>query len=266
MKTRSPTGGAISAGRRTAPASFRRSSLLLFCSLVGCAVPVDESASTREAREARERMVQRQLAGRAITDKAVLSAMRRVPRERFVPLARRRLAHGDHPIPIGHDATISQPYIVALMTQLAQVRPGDRVLDVGTGSGYQAAVLAEMGAEVYSIEVVPELAEEAAGRLHELGYHGVHVRAGDGYRGWPEVAPFTAIIVAAAAPTLPRPLTDQLAPGGRLVIPVGTSIQALQVVEKRPRGDLHTRTVAPVQFVPMVGEVTGSRMDSDRKQ
>lgn len=199
-------------------------------------------------------MVQRQIAGRDITDKAVLAAMRRVPRERFVPLEQRRHAHGDHPIPIGHGATISQPYIVALMTQLAQVRPGDRVLDVGTGSGYQAAVLAEMGAEVYSIEIVPELAREAAPRLHELGYH-VHVRVGDGYRGWPEVAPFAAILVAAAPPTVPRPLTDQLAPGGRLVIPVGTDNQALKVVEKRPRGDLHTRTVTPVRFVPMVGEV-----------
>ncbi len=235
---------------------MRRSKLLLFCSLVTCAAAGDEPASTSEARE---RMVQRQLVGRDITDEAVLSAMRRVPRERFVPPEKRPHAHGDHPLPIGHDATISQPYIVALMTQLAQVRPGDRVLDVGTGSGYQAAVLAEMGAEVYSIEVVPELAREAAARLRELGYHNIHVRAGDGYRGWPEVAPFAAIIVAAAAPTLPRPLTDQLAPGARLVIPVGRSVQTLQVVEKHPRGDLHTRTVAPVQFVPMVGEVESQR-------
>jgi protein-L-isoaspartate(D-aspartate) O-methyltransferase len=235
---------------------MRRSSLLLFCSLVTCAVPVDEPAPTGEARE---RMVQRQLAGRDITDEAVLSAMGRIARERFVPPEQRRHAYEDHPIPIGHDATISQPYIVALMTQLAQVRPGDRVLDVGTGSGYQAAVLAELGAEVYGIEVVPELAEQAAGRLQELGYHGVRVRAGDGYRGRPEVAPFAAIIVAAAAPTVPRPLVDQLAPGGRLVIPVGKDTQELKVIEKRPHGEPHTRTVAPVQFVPMVGEVESQR-------
>jgi protein-L-isoaspartate(D-aspartate) O-methyltransferase len=233
-----------------------RLGLMLLCSLITCAVATDDPDPNGQARQ---RMVQRQLAARDITSSAVLSAMGRVPRERFVPLEVRRLAYRDHPVPIGHDATISQPYIVALMTQLAQVRPGDRVLDVGTGSGYQAAVLAEMGAEVYSIEVVPELAREAAARLRELGYHRVQVRAGDGYRGWPEVAPFAAIIVAAAPPTLPRPLTDQLAPGGRLVIPVGKRVQTLRVVEKRPRGDLHTRSVAPVRFVPMVGEVESQR-------
>lgn len=234
----------------------RRSGFLLLCSLLACAVGMDEPDP---AREARSRMVERQLAGRDITDQAVLSAMRRVPRERFVPPEERRHAYGDHPIPIGHDATISQPYIVALMTQLAQVRPGERVLDVGTGSGYQAALLAEIGAEVYSIEVVPELAEQAAGRLRELGYRKVHVRAGDGYRGWPEVAPFSAIIVAAAAPSVPRPLTDQLAPGGRLVIPVGKYVQDLTVIEKRPSGDLRVEQVLPVRFVPMVGEVEGQR-------
>ncbi|MDC0674341.1 protein-L-isoaspartate(D-aspartate) O-methyltransferase [Nannocystis radixulma] len=227
---------------------MRRSSLLL-CTVVACAAAMDEPT------QARSRMVEQQLAGRDITDEHVLSAMRRVPRERFVPPEDQRFAYGDHPLPIGHGATISQPYIVALMTQLARVQPGDRVLDVGTGSGYQAAVLAEMGAEVYSIEVVTELAEQAASLLEELDYDNVHVRAGDGYRGWPEAAPFAAIIVAAAAPTIPRPLTEQLAVGGRLVIPVGEFVQDLQVLEKRPSGDLHLETVLPVRFVPMVGEV-----------
>lgn len=223
--------------------------LLLSFPLLACAVAMDDPT------EARQRMVDDQLAGRDITDSSVLSAMRRVPRHRFVAPEQRRFAYADHPLPIGHGATISQPYIVALMTQLARVEPGDRVLDVGTGSGYQAAVLAEMGAEVYSVEIVPELAEGAGALLRELGYTGVQVRAGDGYAGWPERAPFDAILVAAAAPTLPRPLTEQLAVGGRLVIPVGRGAQELMVLEKRPHGDLHTEQVLPVRFVPMTGAV-----------
>jgi protein-L-isoaspartate(D-aspartate) O-methyltransferase len=228
-----------------------RSRGLLLCTLVACAAAMEEPT------QARSRMVEQQLVARDITDEAVLAAMRRVPRERFVAPEDVRHAYGDHPLPIGFGATISQPYIVALMTQLARVRPGDRVLDVGTGSGYQAAVLAEMGAEVYGVEVVPELAERAAQVLAELGYTRVHVRAGDGYRGWPEAAPFHAIIVAAAAPTVPRPLLDQLDIGGRLVIPVGGLVQDLEVIEKRPDGRLYREAVIPVRFVPMVGEVEG---------
>ena len=181
--------------------------------------------------------------------------MRRVPRHRFVAPEQRRYAYDDHPLPIGHGATISQPYIVALMTQLARVRPGDRVLDVGTGSGYQAAVLAEVGAEVYSLEIVAPLADAATTLLRELGYTNVHVRASDGYAGWPEHAPFAAIVVAAAPPSLPRPLTEQLAEGGRLVIPVGRGVQDLMVVEKRPGGALHTEQLLSVRFVPMTGAV-----------
>lgn len=206
-------------------------------------------------RDEREHMVDSQLAARDITDEAVLAAMRKVPRHRFAPHAALRSAYGDHPIPIEHGATVSQPYIVALMTQLARVRPGDRVLDVGTGSGYQAAVLAEIGAEVYGIEIVPELAERAAAILAELGYTRAQVRHGDGYAGWPEHAPFDAIIVAAAAPSLPRPLLDQLAPGGRLVIPLGRGMQELTVIERDEQGSLRTYEVAPVRFVPMTGEV-----------
>jgi protein-L-isoaspartate(D-aspartate) O-methyltransferase len=216
--------------------------------LATCAVTMDDTT------EARKRMVDEQVAGRDVTDEAVLSAMRRVPRHKFVGDGAQRLAYADQPIPIGHGATISQPYVVARMTELARVRPGDRVLDVGTGSGYQAAVLAEMGAEVYGIEIVPELAERAAAVLAELGYK-VDVRAGDGYAGWPERAPFHAIIVAAAAPTLPKPLVEQLAPGGRLVIPMGVGIQELMVIEKDPRGGVRTETIFPVRFVPMTGEV-----------
>lgn len=204
--------------------------------------------------EARRRMVDEQLAGRDVTDEAVLSAMRRVPRHRFVGDDMQRQAYADRPLPIGHGATISQPYVVAKMTELARVRPGDRVLDVGTGSGYQAAVLAEMGAEVHGVEIVPDLAERAGRLLAELGYE-VEVRAGDGYAGWPEHAPFDAIIVAAAAPTLPKPLVEQLAPGGRLVIPMGRGVQDLMVIEKDERGGVRIETIFPVQFVPMTGEV-----------
>lgn len=216
--------------------------------LVTCAVTMDDTT------EARKRMVDEQLAGRDVTDPAVLSAMRRVPRHKFVDADAQRLAYADRPIPIGHGATISQPYVVAKMTELARVRAGDRVLDVGTGSGYQAAVLAELGAEVYGVEIVPELAERAAAVLAELGYR-ADIRAGDGYAGWPEHAPFDAIIVAAAAPTLPKPLVEQLAPGGRLVIPMGVGVQDLMVIKKDPRGGVRTETIFPVRFVPMTGEV-----------
>jgi protein-L-isoaspartate(D-aspartate) O-methyltransferase len=184
--------------------------------------------------------------------------MRRVERHRFVPAAARDAAYGDQPLPIGHGQTISQPYIVALMTELARVGPGARVLEVGTGSGYQAAVLSLLAKEVYSIEIVAPLAAEAGLRLAALGYANVEVRAGDGYRGWPDRAPFDAILVTAAPPEIPRPLLDQLAVGGRLVAPVGAEwgVQELVVVERTPAG-LKRRAVAPVRFVPMTGEARG---------
>ena len=205
----------------------------------------------------RDEMVREQLAGRDITDERVLDAMRRVPRHRFVMEGFEGRAYDDSPLPIRQGQTISQPYIVALMTQLAGVKPGDRVLDVGTGSGYQAAVLAEMGAEVSSIEIVPELAEEARARLKELKYDRVEVRAGDGYRGWPERAPFKAIILAAAAPQVPKPLVEQLATGGKLIIPVGPEggLQELLVVTKQADGSVKQEKIASVAFVPMTGEI-----------
>lgn len=202
---------------------------------------------------ARARMVDRQIAGRGIRDAAVLAAMRAVPRHRFVPAAHVADAYADHPLPIGHGVTISQPYIVALMSELARVQPGARVLEIGTGCGYQTAVLLELGAEVYSVEVVPELAERAAATLAGLGRRDVHLRTGDGYLGWPERAPFAAILVAAAAPRVPAPLREQLAPGGRLVIPVGQGVQDLCVIERDEHGALHEQRVLAVQFVPMIG-------------
>lgn len=204
--------------------------------------------------EARRQMVQRDLRGRDITDKRVLEAMGRVARHRFVPKDRQWEAYADRPLPIGHRQTISQPYIVALMTQLAQAKPKSRALDVGTGSGYQAAVLAELCKEVYSIEIVKPLAEQSKKRLAALGYKNVTVRTGDGYRGWPKHAPFEVIIVAAAPDHVPQPLVDQLAPGGRMVIPVGDHWQDLLLIEKRKDGTIRRTSVAPVAFVPMTGE------------
>ena len=203
---------------------------------------------------ARRRMVVSDLRGRDITDRNVLEVMGRVARHQFVPENLQDAAYADSPLPIGHNQTISQPYIVGLMTQLAQPTPGSRVLDVGTGSGYQAAVLAELSGEVYSIEIVEPLADEARHRLAKLGYDNVTVRHGDGYRGWAEKAPFDVIIVAAAPDHVPEPLVEQLAPGGRMVIPVGDLFQELLVIEKDADGNVHRRANIPVRFVPMTGE------------
>jgi protein-L-isoaspartate(D-aspartate) O-methyltransferase len=180
--------------------------------------------------------------------------MRKVPRHLFVPEALAGEAYGDHPLPIGHGQTISQPFVVAFMTEALGLRGGETVLEVGTGSGYQAAVLAEIAARVYTIEIVAPLAEEARERLARLGYRNVEVRAGDGYQGWPEAAPFDAVIVTAAAPRVPEPLKQQLKDGGRLVIPVGEYDQELMVVTRRGTRYDESR-VLPVRFVPMTGKV-----------
>jgi len=201
------------------------------------------------------RMIEEQIIARGVTHGPTLAALRAVPRHRFVPADAQREAYEDHPLPIDHGQTISQPFIVAFMTEAVAVKPGEKVLEIGTGSGYQAAILAAMGAKVFTIEIIPELAERAAATLRELGYDQVRVRAGDGYKGWPEEAPFDAIVVTAAPDTIPPALLEQLAEGGRLVIPVGPQHggQELILVTKT-KGKLHQRNLLPVRFVPFTRE------------
>ena len=203
---------------------------------------------------ARAAMVADQIASRGVKDARVLEAMRTVPRHEFVPLSVRDDAYVDSPLPIGHGQTISQPYIVALMTELARPAPGDRVLEVGTGSGYQAAVLSRLVDRVFSVELVEPLAQSAAASLRRLGYDNVVVRNGDGYLGWPDEAPFDIIMVTAAPEEVPPALVAQLARGGRLVVPVGRvrDVQDLQLIEKDAAGKTTTRSVIPVRFVPLV--------------
>ena len=202
----------------------------------------------------RQRMVEQQLKPRGIKDERVLAAMAKVPREEFIPVDGRANAYEDGPLPIGYDQTISQPYIVAFMTE--QLRPGasDRVLEIGSGSGYQAAILGELVADVYTIDIVEPLAKAAEATLRRLGYKNVHVKVGDGYKGWPEAAPFDAIIVTCAPENVPQPLVDQLKEGGRMVIPVGERFaQQLYLLEKK-NGQLKESATLPVRFVPMLRE------------
>jgi protein-L-isoaspartate(D-aspartate) O-methyltransferase len=203
----------------------------------------------------RARMVETQIVARGVRDARVLAAMRDVPRHLFVDGAHQGEAYEDHPLPIAGNQTISQPYIVALMTELLDLQPGDRVLEIGTGSGYQSAVLSRLAREVYSIEIVPELARASSERLRQLGFTNVTVKEGDGYRGWPEHAPFDGIVVTAAPPRIPEPLLDQLAPGGRMVIPVGDFFQELKVFTKEKNGKVTEKDILPVRFVPMTGEI-----------
>lgn len=202
----------------------------------------------------RRAMVRDQIAARGIRDRRVLEALARVPRHRFVPEARQAMAYSDGPLPIGHNQTISQPYIVALMSALLRLEGSERVLEIGAGCGYQTAVLAELAAGVYAVEIVEELARRARTTLTELGYENVHVRSGDGRRGCPEEAPFDAILAAAAPASIPQALVDQLRPGGRLVLPVGEASQDLLLLEKDPAGQLQRRSVTGVRFVPMTGD------------
>jgi protein-L-isoaspartate(D-aspartate) O-methyltransferase len=203
-------------------------------------------------------MVRDQIAARGIQDDRVLAAMARVPRHEFMPASQRPLAYEDGPLPIGHGQTISQPYIVAFMTAALDPKPGDRVLEIGTGSGYQAAVLSGLVAEVFSIEIVEPLARRAEADLKRLGYGNVRVRVGDGVLGWPEAAPFDAIIVTCAPERVPRALVDQLKVGGRMIVPVGPTegVQELYLLRKRPEG-METQAVLPVRFVPMIGRARG---------
>jgi protein-L-isoaspartate(D-aspartate) O-methyltransferase len=203
--------------------------------------------------QTRERMVKTQIESRGVKDKLVLDAMREVPRHLFVPQAFRDQAYSDGPLPIGDGQTISQPYIVALMTELLGLKGKERVLEIGTGSGYQAAVLAEIAEEVYTVEIICSLARQAEKRLKEIGYQNVTVRCGDGYQGWEEHAPFDGVIVTAAPDHIPQPLIDQLKVGGKLVIPVGEVFQELMVVTKTETGSKQMNVI-PVRFVPMTGE------------
>lgn len=201
----------------------------------------------------RERMVETQIVTRGVRQPAVLQAMKTVPRHLFVPEPFRAQSYEDYPLPIGAQQTISQPYIVALMTELLDLTGDERVLEIGTGSGYQAAVLSRVAGEVYTIEILEPLGRQAQRILGELGYKNVHTRIGDGYQGWPEAAPFDAIVVTAAPERIPQPLLDQLKVGGRMVIPVGAFFQDLLVLTKTPNG-VDKKNIIPVRFVPMTGE------------
>ena len=208
-----------------------------------------------------ENMVRKQIAARGIRDPRILEAMRRVPRHEFVPKEVRPLAYRDRPLPIGYGQTISQPFVMAYMTERLAPEETDRILEVGTGSGYQAAILAELAAEVYTIEIVAPLAARAAADLKRLGYDNVHVREGDGYQGWPEHAPFDGVIVTAAPDHVPRPLVEQLAPGGRMILPLGDVSQRLVLITKDADGTVEQSELLPVRFVPMTGEAEDTGTD-----
>lgn len=229
---------------------------LSFAALPAASAPAKEPLRALE----REAMVERQIAARGIRHPGVLKAMRSVPRHEFVPPDFQRQAHEDSPLPIGHGQTISQPYIVALMTELLDPKPEDQVLEIGTGSGYQAAILSPLVKKVFTIEIVEPLAESARQTLRRLGFRNVEVRAGDGYAGWPEAAPFQGIIVTCAPEAIPQPLIEQLDEGGRMVIPVGPEGGAQELVLVRKRnGQLEKERVLPVRFVPMTGAAGGEK-------
>ena len=226
----------------------------IFFAVAGC--DIAESEAQRDSftwNDERKRMVQEQLIARDIRDARVLEAMLKVPRHLFVPETQRSYAYVDSPLPIGHGQTISQPYIVAYMTQALEVQPGHRVLEIGTGSAYQAAVLAELAQQVYTIEIVAPLAQRARETLNNLGYRNVQVRAGNGYLGWPEQAPYDRIMVTAAPEDVPPALIAQLKIGGLMAIPVGTGVQELRILRRHARGMETVRTL-PVRFVPMTGK------------
>ena len=230
-------------------------SLIFLMSLADCSEgrKISELDTKGDFKAMREKMVESQIKSRGVRDPRVLSAMLKVERHLFVPKEFQYSAYSDQPLPIGEGQTISQPYIVALMTELLELKGGERVLEVGTGSGYQAAILAELAGEVYTIEIVEKLASSAQKVLLEIGYQNIKVKAGDGYLGWPEAAPFDAIIITCAPDHVPKPLLDQLKEGGKMVVPVGTYSQDLKKIVKKS-GKIETTGIIPVIFVPMTGE------------
>jgi protein-L-isoaspartate(D-aspartate) O-methyltransferase len=222
---------------------------------IGCGQQQTQNINSEKMYEKlRISMVQDQIERRGIHDAKVLQAMRKVPRHKFVPDHLRKYAYADEPLPIGEDQTISQPYIVAYMTEKLEIEPGDKVLEIGTGSGYQAAVLAELTDSVFTIEIVDVLARRAEKTLKELDYENIYVKSGDGYKGWPEHAPFDAIIITAAPTKIPQPLADQLRIGGRMILPLGDFSQDLVLIQKNALG-ITQQTLLPVRFVPMTGEI-----------
>ncbi len=207
----------------------------------------------------RQNMVERQIRWRGVADTLVLNAMKKVPRHEFVPGHLKEMAYDDRPLPIGEGQTISQPYIVAIMTESLQLTGEEKVLEIGTGSGYQAAVLGEIAKQVFTIEIVPKLGQQAEQRLKKMNYQNIQVKIGDGYLGWPEQAPFDAIIVTAAPDHLPQPLLDQLKIGGRMIIPIGDYYQELKLITKNQNGEIEQKSVLPVIFVPMTGKAQQPR-------
>ena len=249
---------------------MRRLYFIITLLMLLAAIPLTEKISIGMQEEdgefTRQRglMVREQIEARGIKDKSVLGAMRKVKRHLFVPWAYRHLAYSDTPLPVGEGQTISQPYIVALMTELLALKGKEKVLEIGTGSGYQATILAELAKEVYTIEILEPLANRAKKLLKELGYSNVYIRHGDGFLGWPEFAPFEAIIVTCAPEEIPAPLIEQLAEGGRLVIPVGGFRQELKLVEKKKEKML-TKDIIPVRFVPMLRERPDAKGAEDKE-
>ena len=223
--------------------------LFLIITLISCS---SESENGLWWKEKADQMVEKQIEKRGVEDPRVLKVMRDIPRHLFIPPHLEKIAYNDGPLPIGEGQTISQPYIVALMTELLELKGDEKILEIGTGSGYQAAVLSALASEVFSIEIVKNLVDSAAVRLDKLGYKNVTTRWGDGYKGWSDQAPFDGIIVTAAPDKIPQPLIDQLKTGGRLVVPVGTRHQELKVITKNEDGSIQSKNIIPVRFVPMV--------------
>jgi len=235
-------------------AMLARSAAATILVTVACGLPQGQAPPKGPDWDAERRaMVEDQLRQRGVASERVLEAMRRVPRHRFVPDAARAESYQDHPLPIGFGQTISQPYIVGFMTDALRIEPSHRVLEIGTGSGYQAAILGELAREVYTIEIIPALAGRARSLLEELGYRNIHVRAGNGYLGWPEAAPFDRVIVTAAPDEVPPALVTQLAAGGLMAIPVGGAVQELRILRRTPT-EMETLATLPVRFVPMTGK------------